>query len=86
MNIRYEDLPIQEKHPDWVEWFERNGLDYRQILTTRVFYDSSEKTISCDFICVDEDGIRLLSAKGGYETYRSTVEVDSAPPWEEVGK
>ena len=39
--ITEDDVPIQDKHPDWLEWFERNGIAYEEVRVLGLGYDWS---------------------------------------------
>lgn len=75
----YRDVPIQEKHPDWLPWFKENGLNIYTLSTEFSYDPQSGRFVGEEFI-TDSEGVKVFR-KGEYVT-RPIDKVVTVPPWE----
>jgi hypothetical protein len=77
------DAPVQEKHPDWLEWFSENDLDIHTIaLDPAPEYDPEQGSLTFRFFHLEPGTLAKKIGWDGPISETLTVGVSTPPPWE----
>lgn len=78
-----EDVPVQDKHPDWIEWFKDNDLNIDQIAVDPLpVWNEDTSTLSVTCYVWDGDGLKILDPEFIPRREKITRKVKTPPPWE----